>query len=236
MKTLIIGDTHGHDTWKSIITREDPNKVVFLGDYFDSFSVKPQDQAENFKDILHVQDTFGKDDDNKFKMILLLGNHDYHYLLDGFAYSGYNPVTKCLAQPLLERAVKEGRIEIIHRIDNYLLSHAGVSKYWLERVSGVEHLEDINFKMLNLKTLDWNCIIGYSPYGDSISNSPIWIRPQSLFKDAIPKLDQIVGHTELHKITSEISESGTTITLCDTMPRQYLILEGELKIKDNVEE
>jgi len=39
MKTIFIGDIHGQDTWKKIVESENPDRVVFIGDYFDSFDI-----------------------------------------------------------------------------------------------------------------------------------------------------------------------------------------------------
>ena len=39
MKTIAIGDIHGLSIWKDIINKENPDKVIFIGDYFDSFDI-----------------------------------------------------------------------------------------------------------------------------------------------------------------------------------------------------
>lgn len=33
MKILILGDIHGRTIWKQIIENENPDKIIFLGDY-----------------------------------------------------------------------------------------------------------------------------------------------------------------------------------------------------------
>ena len=33
MRTLVLGDIHGKTIWKDIIKKENPDKVIFLGDY-----------------------------------------------------------------------------------------------------------------------------------------------------------------------------------------------------------
>lgn len=33
MKTVIVGDIHGRTIWKDILEKEQPDRVVFLGDY-----------------------------------------------------------------------------------------------------------------------------------------------------------------------------------------------------------
>lgn len=226
MKTLIIGDVHGYDTWKSLIEKESPDKVIFLGDYFDSFALSGDVQADNFKEIIKYKEK------HKDSTILLLGNHDYHYLMIGVNYSGYKPTTKFLAQPLLEDAVDRGLMEIIHVKDGVIYSHAGVSEYWLKNVSGVNKLEDIVFGKLNLDTLDWNGIKGFNPYGDTISNSPIWIRPYSLSKDMLKGYDQVVGHTTHKEVMTTYRLTGEEgrndkFYVCDCLPYEYLVIEDE---------
>lgn len=226
MKILILGDTHGHDTWKRILEKENPDRVIFLGDYFDSFTISPQVQADNFKEIISTQETMGND-----KMILLLGNHDYHYFVNGCNYSGYQYRTKVLAKPLLDSAVSKGSLKIIHIEDNTIFSHAGISQYWFENVSGADKLEDITFEKLNLTTLDWNGIMGYNAYGDTISNSPLWIRPNSLIKDHIGEYNQVVGHTTTKRVEL-LPVFASHIYICDSLPYEYLTIEdGEFKIK-----
>ena len=53
MKTIAIGDIHGLGYWKQILEKERPDRVVFVGDYFDSFNIPGIDQIHNFKNIIH---------------------------------------------------------------------------------------------------------------------------------------------------------------------------------------
>jgi hypothetical protein len=48
------------------------------------------------------------------------------------------------------------------------------------------------------------CFSGLDPYGDDITQSPIWIRPKSLEMQPLPEYNQIVGHTEMQEITEVI--------------------------------
>ena len=41
MKTIVIGDIHGRDVWKEIVFQEQADRVIFIGDYFDSFDIGP---------------------------------------------------------------------------------------------------------------------------------------------------------------------------------------------------
>lgn len=84
MKIIAIGDIHGNSIWKDIVASTTFDKVVFIGDYFDSFTIPYQQQIENFKEILDFKRS------NINKVVLLAGNHDYHYMNSVTeTYSGY---------------------------------------------------------------------------------------------------------------------------------------------------
>jgi predicted phosphodiesterase len=84
-KILVIPDIHGRDYWKKVVNQhiDDVDQIVFLGDYFDSFDIKPLFQIHNFKEIMEIRKMFSD------KVITLIGNHDYHYLrFTNSQYSG----------------------------------------------------------------------------------------------------------------------------------------------------
>ena len=76
MKIVALGDTHGRDMWKTIVKiEEDFDKLLFIGDYFDTRDdIDASTQIQNFKEILEFKK------ENPDKVILLIGNHDFHYL------------------------------------------------------------------------------------------------------------------------------------------------------------
>ena len=75
MRIIALGDTHGRTDWKEIIAKETFDKIVFHGDYFDTHDkISFEQQMNNFIDIINYKR------ENVDKVILLLGNHDHHYL------------------------------------------------------------------------------------------------------------------------------------------------------------
>lgn len=77
MKTLVIGDVHGRLCWLDIIEKENPDKVVFLGDYVSTHQLISSDQqCSNLEDILNYKE------ENPDKVILLRGNHKYFVRLE----------------------------------------------------------------------------------------------------------------------------------------------------------
>lgn len=70
MKYLVLGDIHGRTIWKDIIAKENPDKIIFLGDYVSTHDGIPaEQQMSNLEDILNYKD------ENPDKVVLLRGNH-----------------------------------------------------------------------------------------------------------------------------------------------------------------
>ncbi len=223
MKTLILGDTHGYSTWQKIIKKESPDEIIFLGDYFDCYAkTSSREQVDNFNNILQLKDKY------KDNCILCLGNHDHHYMANT-ACSGWNPLTQKLLGTRILSLYNEGILVPVHKKDNILFSHAGVSQVWLDKVLQ----EDLNLlvdKQLDpdyvQRTLTFNTIEGYNGYGDTISQSPIWIRPTSLLQSKVKDYIQVVGHTPHDLVTHR-----DNVYFCDTLPKSYLtIIDGKFII------
>lgn len=196
MTTLVLGDTHGRDYWKQIVDKENFDRIVFIGDYFDSFDITGGKQVDNFLDIIEYKKTSGKE------VILLVGNHDYHYM-PGVqeTYSGFQH-TNCM---IIARIIEQNfdHLQMCYQYNNILMSHAGVTTNWLKNSAyeGEANIADYINNLFYHHPFAF-CFTGYDPYGDDITQSPIWVRPKSLLKDAFKfgKLTQIVGHTGMKKI------------------------------------
>lgn len=233
-KIVVIGDVHGRAIWRKIVAENpDADRFIFLGDYFDSHEKKyyPSRQAFNFKEILKFQEEQGFE-----KVVLLLGNHDYHYLNNSEKYSGYNQATYFNVTELLRESLKKGGIKLVHIEDGFLFSHAGVTNYWLNEVSNVNELEMLNTGEFDMRTLAWNALKGYDLYGDTISNSPIWVRPASLVSDPLEGFQHVVGHTAVGVENMENSRNlgdDKGIWLNDMLPHHYLtIVDGKPEYKE----
>ena len=75
MKILVLGDIHGRTIWKDIIKKENPDKVIFLGDYVATHdNISSKEQIANLEEILAYKEA------NSSKVILLRGNHDIQHL------------------------------------------------------------------------------------------------------------------------------------------------------------
>jgi len=237
MKTVLIGDIHGHDSWKSIINQEqDADRFVFVGDYFDSFGVPGLIQCQNFQDIIEFKTTTDKE------VILLIGNHDLHYFpeIGENGTSGYQARMAPTIQHLID--TNRDHLQMAYQFDDILVTHAGVSSEWTNDILDkwkVETLADqINelFKYQpakveyrQYKIINETQVMGASGYGDETFQGPLWIRPRSLMKvnyDTLrTQIRQVVGHTGQKEIDIEGKATGGRYYFIDTLPKQYLIVE-----------
>ena len=242
MKKLVaIGDIHGRDIWKQIVAKEhDADEFVFVGDYFDSFTVKGPDQINNFLDIIEFRNT-----SIYHKVTLLIGNHDYHYYpgIDETGTSGYQTVLA----PSIKHVVSDNKqyLQAAYQVDDFVFSHAGLSSIWLDDIiedwdanNVVNKVNELfqyqpgliayrSFKMVN--ETEW---YGAQGYGDETFQGPLWIRPKSLMKANYDTLRnqiiQVVGHTPQDNIDIEGKATGGRYYFIDTLEYnqgQYLIVK-----------
>lgn len=250
-KILVISDIHGRDNWKKIIENNINyvDKIVFIGDYFDSFDILPIIQIHNFKEIVELKKQYPD------KVVLLLGNHDYHYF--GYTrrkYSGFNEIFRYDIYDILN--INREFLQLCYLNNKRLFSHAGVSKFWL-KLANIDY-KDINNLEKNINDVflnnpEWLDFAWLRPnnkaittscpnkYGDNIYQTPIWIRPNGLMSNdsVIPELTQIIGHTCYKKITTNyIKKYDSTFIFTDVYDTisDCIIMEDEktFKIVNNV--
>ena len=224
-KIVFIGDIHGHDSWKPIVSKhKDADHFVFVGDYFDAWSVTPAVQIHNFKEIIEFKES------NPEQVTLLIGNHDFHYMPSCRGqYGGYSAWFAAEIWDVLRTNIHN--LQVAWQYNNVLVTHAGVSSTWYERnVEDKGHMFEIADKV-NACWADRPDLFNHSGlniYGNSPHDGPFWIRPQALRQDPIdPEIVQIVGHTQREEISND-----DNVFVIDTLPREFLILEeGEFIIE-----
>lgn len=218
MNILIIPDVHGRPFWKDAVEKhlEECDKVIFLGDYLDEYpdeNITRKQSKENFKEIINLKEN------NRDKVILLLGNHDLHYMHREFTRSSrysssnaYNYKQMFLSH---ESFFKIAHEEMIND-KKYLFTHAGVMKSWYERnkeIIGELTTDNIN-KLQGFRNgiLSLAEVSKYRSWIGEESGSPLWsdVREKidgekSMIDHVIPNEDsyvkeydyQIFGHTQL---------------------------------------
>ena len=230
MKILVLGDIHGRTIWKDIIEKENPDKIIFLGDYVSTHdNISADQQLSNLNNILNYKE------ESSDKVILLRGNHDTQHL--GYYWaecSGWDPK---IWQYMSESSFKERFLKLtqwVHIDDDLkvIFSHAGISNIWMNN-SDIDSVYDIN-------KLEPSELFGFTPdspydyYGNSITQPPTWIRPQALYECNIRDWDQVVGHTPVIQDIANIkrvTKKNKNIWLCDALGlSQYLIVENGIFI------
>jgi hypothetical protein len=228
MRIIALGDTHGRTKWKGIVSNTKFDLVVFIGDYFDTHEeISPEQQKTNFQDLIAYKKA------NMDKVVLLFGNHDYHYLRTvSEIYSGIQLYHKTDIQEMLHMAIDEDLIQMCYVYENYLFTHAGVTKTWLYNTgySSGQNLPKFINNLFKYQPFAFRFTSGHyhSPYGDDVCQSPIWVRPYSLLKDMINGFIQVVGHTVQSKLIL-----NPLVVLIDTLGTsgQYLLIDnGQMSV------
>lgn len=230
MKTVVIPDLHGKSMWLMVIEKERPQRVIFLGDYFDSFDISGAEQVRNFQKLMEYAEKHPE-----IEWVFLIGNHDYHYFLEvGYTgTSGYQGDMAATIGHLLE--ANKDKLQMAYQMDQYLFSHAGVGETFLRR----NEFYKANLPIVDFVNELWNNnkqafdFCGVDGYGDDIGQTPIWIRPKSLMQDGDLEYTnqhvQVVGHTRVLSLSDQLEENeDTPFIFCDTWDnavKHYLVLE-----------
>lgn len=231
-RVLIIPDVHGRVFWRHALDHVDNyDKVIFLGDYLDPYpheKISFDDSVLNFGDIIRFKS------ENKEKVVLLLGNHDMHYVDTGFMdcsrlnYKRRNEMNEVYS-------MFHDYFQLIHIYDGCLFSHAGIYNEWLKKYNlTIGEIQSTCFLDEHQDSLEavsslrggWNSV-----------GSCIWadIR-ESLRHEVNTDYYQIVGHTQLTDapyVTDTIA--CLDVRRCfelDTNTKQITEVTDELNIVD----
>jgi len=246
MKTIVLGDIHGRSNWKLAVHQNNPDRVIFIGDYFDSFNIKGEEQLNNFLDIIEYKKSSGKE------VIMLIGNHDHHYFpeVGDTGTSGYQPMFSYQISPVLD--ANREHLQMAYQMDEFLFSHAGISSMFLDSVFGkdgwkLETIVDQVNELFKYKPLTFSFGAAIQdntrfsdPYGDNVEQSPIWIRPKSLMKANYntlrKKVIQVVGHTAQRQIDIHGKTTGGRYFFIDTLETsgEYLIIDDNVVMTNTI--
>ena len=239
MKLVAIGDIHGRNYWKQIVDQEqDADMFVFVGDYFDSFTIKGPEQINNFLDIVEFKKQ------SKVPVILLLGNHDYHYYpgIEDNGTSGY----QTLMAPSIKHVVDDNKqhLQAAYQVDEFVFTHAGLSSEWLDDnivmwdvpnlamyVNDLFYYQPQKLAYRPYKQVG-STVYGVGGYGSETFQGPLWIRPKALMaanKETLRKqIIQVVGHTPQDTIDIKGKSTGGRYYFIDTLEygqNQYLVIK-----------
>ncbi len=130
-KILIIPDVHSRNFYKEAVSKIDEyEKVVFLGDYLDGYEYEGISNDEGYANLCEIIELKKK---NPLKVILLLGNHDCHYIKNSAGGSRFDWLNHKRNHKTfldnLEQFDMAWETDIAGK--RYYFSHAGIREGWL---------------------------------------------------------------------------------------------------------
>ena len=255
-KVLILGDLHGRDIWKKIVEKENPDKVIFLGDYSCPREVHYEDPTDLCGFIYELLEY---KDNNKDKVILLRGNHDLAAI--GYYWADCSPRDHPKVEEYMRtKDVKDWFLKNTQWVyiipgTNIVCSHAGISRLFLEEcIRRCNSEQDPTIEQISkINSLVPSELFGFTPCkmsdynGISPTQPCTWIRPQTLLDYGIKDIIYVVGHTPVAHICNlkdEIAKycdqeelnNYVDIWCCDCLDKgQYLVIEDNIFIPKTLE-
>lgn len=198
----IIGDIRGMYKWKFLVKDDCIN--VFVGDFFDPITptISYEECIANFNKIIDFKKTHPE-------TIILYGDHELQYLIHGEYEENYSPLDEDHALQIQQLLHENASFfnGIAFSINNqYLVTHAGVSRYWYHRYFGAYNQqtpEEVASQLNNLFGLTYRPFLvrenrSFDLVSEGPTQSPLWMRSwilerYNLFEGT--SYIQIVGHT-----------------------------------------
>ena len=191
-KVFVIPDIHLKpwilDKAEEFISKGNYDQIVCLGDVIDDW-----DQEYNLNLYEETFDTLTAFATRHSNFLFCYGNHDVSYIWGahetGYSEAARGTVLACLSK--FESTVPVDKRGYIHRIDNILFSHAGLSDafvtHFFPEFQG--DFDELIGEINSLRKEEMWC-----------DASPIWVRPQDGRTVMYPAgFLQVVGHTPVRK-------------------------------------
>ncbi len=252
-RILSIGDIHGrtewkllthtsyidYDSWRIAVDAGAPaddlefwndmpyskyDKIIFVGDYVDSFDVENIVMKQNLLEIIHFKEVMGD------KVVLLLGNHDVQYIVPNHWCSGFRPEMKLDFGEIFKNNLEKFKLAHLEKGSDgskWLWTHAGVTSGWWKEFLSFYHMKTSQISKLlsyesDIKGKEVDEILNQAwKYEDpSIFDvdaesggirmwaGPIWVRPKKLNAYPLDGYNQIVGHTPCHSVWSVCNDDS----------------------------
>ncbi len=216
MKVAVIGDLHGKPCWKHLLKDKINNvdKIVFLGDYSDDSWVTFADKeiADNLKDIIKFKRN------NNSKVELLIGNHDFQYIVGYPTASRYRKSYACELNKIFND--NKDIFNVVYVLKDYVFTHAGITNGWINYIKKKYNIindfsditENINMVYSNCKE-DCN-IASYRRGGINKFAGILWADIGDLKEDGCFDYNQVVGHNRV-KVDTVLEKNNHKIYMCD---------------------
>ena len=210
MKIAIISDIHQSIFWEKIKDKKnDYDKIIFLGDEFDTWKNRWPLQMTNAENII----AFKKE--NPEKVDLCWSNHATSYFLEercsGYQYDHAVDIAEFYKK-------NKDLFNAVYIYDNWIISHGGISAKWMQ-CCGIKDVHEIN--QLFRERPNFFRWVGPDGYGDNSNEGPLWIRPSALINNRVNGYNQAAGHTEYFQ-PRIIRKNKQIFVFCDSPAHNYL--------------
>lgn len=252
IKYIVIPDVHGRDFWRDVVSEyiaDNDIKFIFLGDYLDPYDYEEIDNE--YQGLLDIID-YKKNYPDRF--ILLLGNHDLHYLTTEGRGSRWDYLNSKRNEETFRNNLNLFAMTYSEEINGkkFLFSHAGILPGWLYKNASYFNLETPD-DLSEFKINDWTDIpdfnimlhsndlhnklfnsigdVSYYRGGGSHFGSIVWADYHEHLRqeDRIPGIIQVFGHTQQEKDPINIDNES----FCLDCRRTFCIdVEGNLTEMD----
>ena len=217
---LAVGDLHGKIEIAEELLQDRDQRIIFIGDFLDSFDRTIDDQQALLELVLDAVQS-------RENVSALIGNHELSYLEPHYRASGFNWV---LASNLGEKnlGLMQKHLDLWIEDEGFLFSHAGMSLRWIPEQERVEPME-----YLATATLPMIYQIGYARGGNYPCGGLLWCDYYEEFAP-VPGVKQVFGHTARTESDSGIRTEDNENYCIDCLDRVTEVLEvkdGEAKAR-----
>lgn len=243
IRYIIIPDVHGRKFWREAVEKYKDDDVIFifLGDYIDPYTyegINNTDAYKEFLDILKFKEDYSE------KVVLLLGNHDVHYINMNCGGSRLDYLNFQRNHTIYMTHLSEFNMtyEVELNGKKFLFSHAGVNTQWLEyfnkRVLGIDtDFSSLHFEFNSLlsdakeklgepkiqKFINTLGIVSWYRGGSHNYGSMVWadIDEYCSPDNRLPGYVQVVGHSQQRANPYNIEDE----VICLDCRRYFLLTE-----------
>lgn len=224
MKVAVIGDLHGKPCWKHLLKDNNFDKIVFLGDYSDDSWVTFTDKeiVDNLKDVIEFKRN------NNSKVELLIGNHDFQYIVGYPTASRYRKSYACELNKIFND--NKDIFNVVYILKDYIFTHAGITNGWINYIKKKYDIKDFTdmTKIINMvySRCKEDCnIASYRRGGMNMFAGILWADIHDLKEDGCFDYNQVVGHNRV-KVNTIIEKNNHKIYMCDHFDsnENYLIV------------
>jgi len=223
-RIIVVPDVHGRTFWRKVLDNTE-DKIIFL-DYSDPYEYEGISHANALSEL---EDIIKFKKENMDRVILLLGNHDWHYINNIYKCSRFSAKYFTQYNELLLGNLP--LFTIAYGNDGFLFTHAGVTQYWANHHNiGIEDTETIAAQLNYLFQNDPNKFfeVGYSRGGWNKTGSPLWadISEHSVLPQWLPKGDyvQVFGHSQQTDNPASTDDGSLICLDC----RKVWVLENDI--------